>query len=77
MIRNRTTANTPPTSIPIPDTEFVDRETAAKILGIKSQTLAVWASAKRNALPYYKVGHKSVRYKVSDLLSFIENGRVE
>lgn len=67
----------PPLKSSIPEAEFVDRETAAKILGIKSQTLAVWASAKRNDLPYYKVGHRAVRYKVSDLLAFIENGRVE
>ena len=44
---------------------------AAKILGAEHGTLVVWRSQKRYPLPYVKIGRK-VRYRISDLLAFIE-----
>ena len=58
-----------------PENQFVDRHIASQVLGMKPQTLACWASTKRYGLPVYKVGRKA-RYKVSDLLAFLENGRI-
>jgi excisionase family DNA binding protein len=45
------------------------RDEAAAYLGIKPQTLAVWASTGRYGLPFVKVG-RSVRYKLADLDAF-------
>jgi excisionase family DNA binding protein len=45
---------------------LLTREQAATYLGVRPQTLAVWASAKRYGLPLVKVG-RSVRYRVADL----------
>jgi excisionase family DNA binding protein len=48
------------------NSELFSRERAAEYLGVKSQTLALWASTGRYALPFVKVG-RCVRYKKSDL----------
>lgn len=50
--------------------ELLSREEAAAYLGIKPQTLAVWATTKRYHLPYCKVG-VLVRYRLSDLEKFL------
>lgn len=55
--------------------KLLSRPEVAEILGIKVQTLAVWASTKRVALPYLRVG-KSVRYMKSDVDQFINDCRV-
>jgi len=41
------------------------------ILGVTTHTLAVWRSEGRYNLPYIKTG-RLVRYKESDIASFIE-----
>jgi excisionase family DNA binding protein len=46
--------------------ELLTREQAAAYLGVRPQTLAVWASAGRYNLPMVRVG-RSVRYRVADL----------
>jgi excisionase family DNA binding protein len=51
--------------------DLLTREEAAAYLGIRAQTLAVWASAQRYALPYVKVG-RLVRYRRRDLDAFLE-----
>lgn len=51
--------------------KLLTRPEAAKYLGIKPQTLSVWACTKRYPLPFVKVG-RSVRYRVSDLEKFIQ-----
>jgi excisionase family DNA binding protein len=48
----------------------VTRDQAAKFLGIKPNTLAVWACTKRYLLPFVKVG-RLVRYRQSDLENFL------
>lgn len=49
---------------------LLSRSAAAKHLGVKPQTLSVWASVGRYDLPFVKVG-RSVRYRLSDLDKFL------
>jgi predicted DNA-binding transcriptional regulator AlpA len=51
---------------------LLTREQAAEILGVLPQTLAVWFSTRRYDLPVVHVG-RSVRYRESDILAFIES----
>jgi excisionase family DNA binding protein len=55
--------------------ELLTREEAAQYLGVKPQTLSVWATTKRYHLPYIKVG-TLVRYRLSDLEKFLESRTV-
>jgi len=48
-----------------------DPEQAARYLGVKLETLAVWRCTKRYYLPYIKVG-RLVKYRIDDLDAFIE-----
>lgn len=50
---------------------LISRQEAADFLGCKPSTLALWKCTKRYSLPCVKVG-KSVKYRISDLLNFIE-----
>jgi len=50
---------------------LMNRTEAAQYLGIKPQTLAVWATTKRYNLPYVKVG-RLVKYSRDALDRFIE-----
>lgn len=50
--------------------ELVTRKCAAKFLGVKENTLAVWDCYKRYNLPSYRIG-RLVKYKMSDLENFI------
>ncbi len=50
--------------------KLLTRDEAANYLGIKAQTLAVWASAKRYSLNYVKIGRR-VLYRQTDLDAFI------
>ena len=52
--------------------DLLTRQQAAEFLGVKAQTLAVWATTKRYPLPYVRVGSR-VRYRRSDLERFIES----
>lgn len=53
------------------NTPLFTRRQAAEYLGVKENTLAVWATTKRHPLPYYKVG-RLVKYRLSDLQAFLE-----
>jgi len=57
------------------DERLLTREEAAAILGVRPQTLAVWASAQRYDLPFIKVG-RCVRYRMRDLQAFIDRRTV-
>lgn len=46
--------------------QLLTREQAADYIGVKPQTLALWACTGRYELPFIKVG-RSVRYKRVDL----------
>ncbi len=52
----------------------VSRTEAAGILGVRVNTLAVWAHAGRGPA-YLKIG-RTVRYDVTDLERFMQQGRV-
>ena len=52
--------------------EMMTSEQAAEYLGIAAQTLAVWRSTGRYALPFVKVG-RNVRYRKSDLDRFLQH----
>jgi hypothetical protein len=54
---------------------LVDPRRAAEILETSTNTLANWRATARYALPYVKVG-RLVRYRMSDLLVFIQAGTV-
>lgn len=58
-------------------TVWMTRQEAADYLGVRAQTLAVWASTHRYNLRFYKIGTKSVRYKRADLDAFLESRVVE
>ena len=55
--------------------ELLTRDEAAAYLGIKAQTLAVWATAKRYNLPFIKVG-SLVRYRKTDLDAWLASRTV-
>ena len=56
------------------NTSLCTRRQAAEDLGIKENTLAVWATTKRYSLPYVKIG-RLVKYKREDLERFILENR--
>ena len=51
---------------------FLSRIEAAEYLGCKEGTLAIWKCTKRYNLPYVKIG-RNIRYRLSDLMEFVEN----
>lgn len=53
-----------------PPRELLSRRDAAEYLGIKPQTLAVWAWHRRHDLPYVRVGGRAM-YRRSDLEAFV------
>jgi len=61
--------------VPCSRSELLTREEAAAFLGVKTQTLSVWATTKRYDLPFIKVG-SLVRYRRSDLEKFLDDRTV-
>ncbi len=55
--------------------ELLTRQQAAEFLGVKPQTLSVWATTKRYGLPVIKVG-SLCRYRKSDLEAFLDKRTV-
>jgi hypothetical protein len=50
---------------------------AAEVLNVHFTTLSAWRCKKRYNLPFVRLGGaRAIRYKMSDLLSFIEKGLV-
>jgi len=49
---------------------LLTRRQAAEYLGLKENTLAVWATNKRYNLKFYKVG-RLIKYKLEDLEIFL------
>lgn len=49
---------------------LLTRREAAEFLGIKENTLAVWACTQRYDLPYVKIG-RLIKYRRTDLEQFI------
>lgn len=48
----------------------------SEILGVSTQTLAVWRCNKRYSLRYVKVG-RYVRYRYGDILTFVQSRTIE
>ena len=57
-----------------PEHALLSRDEAAEFLGVKSQTLACWASNKRYDLPLVKVG-RLAKYRLVDVEAFIARHR--
>jgi len=57
------------------DTDVLTRTEAAKMLGVKPQTLAKWQATHRYGLPAIKYGKRSVGYLRSDVLAFRDKHR--
>lgn len=54
---------------------LLTNEEAAEYLGVASNSLAVWRTTKRYAIPYVKVG-RLVKYRIADLDAFLESRTV-
>ena len=54
--------------------QLLTPQQVADVLGITTQTLAVWRCEKRYNLPYIKAG-RLVRYRISDVREFINRRR--
>ena len=48
---------------------------AANYLGLAPHTLATWRCAKRNNLPFFKIGG-AIRYRRADLVTWLETRRI-
>jgi excisionase family DNA binding protein len=59
-----------------PSVVLLTPENAGRLLGIPKQTLAAWRCNRRVNLPYVKVG-RHIRYRLADLLAFVESNRRE
>ena len=55
--------------------DLLTRVEAARYLGVKVQTLGLWASTGRYELPYVRIG-RLAKYRRADLDAFIERRRV-
>jgi hypothetical protein len=53
-----------------------DSPSAARFIGIKPNTLAIWRCTKRYNLAYLKIGRK-VFYDERDLVNFLESRRIQ
>lgn len=54
---------------------MLDTPDAAARLGVQPKTLEEWRRLKRSPIPHYKV-RNAVRYKVSDIDTYLEKQRV-
>jgi hypothetical protein len=54
---------------------WISGKEASELLGLNRQTLANWRHLRRGPV-YSKLG-RSVRYRISDLVSFAESKRIE
>jgi excisionase family DNA binding protein len=66
--------NSTPKPAAITSGELLNDAQAAQLLGITSRTLRLWRHSR--GVPHYKVTERSIRYKRSDLLSWLDRARV-
>ncbi len=71
MNNNFTSPRAPIDLEALPKSHLLDDIDAGSVLDVEPGTLSVWRSTGRYDLPYVKSGRK-VRYRVGDLLEFIE-----
>jgi excisionase family DNA binding protein len=53
--------------------EFLTAKEVSRLLKIHPSTPYKWV--KRNALPFFRIGEKSLRFRKSDVELFIDKGR--
>jgi excisionase family DNA binding protein len=53
--------------------EFISPKEISRLLKIHPSTIYKWV--KRNAIPFFRVGEKCVRFRKSDIELFIGEGR--
>ncbi len=53
------------------DSPLLTRSQAAEFLGVRPQTLALWGMTGKYGLPLIRIGGRCVRYRKSDLETFI------
>lgn len=69
--------HTAPEPLPRDPNRLLTEEQAAIVLDVKNpQTLAVWRSNKRYAIPYIKIG-RNVRYRLGDLQDWMNSRTYE
>lgn len=56
--------------------QLLSRKDAAKFIGVRYTTLALWAWKKKPALPFSRIGNKCF-YAKKDLLQFVKNNKVK
>jgi excisionase family DNA binding protein len=54
--------------------ERVDSHVASQIIGLSPRTIRDMATKRE--LPIYKVGSRAIRYRVSDLLEWVEGRKI-
>lgn len=52
--------------------ELVDNKTAAFILGLSPRTVKDMGVGKARVLPVYKLGHRTIRFLVRDLIEWLD-----
>ena len=62
-------------TVPKSQSNLLTNEEAAEYLGVASNSLAVWRTTKRYAIPYVKVG-RLVKYRIADLDAFLASRTV-
>jgi len=55
---------------------FLNEREVAEMTGFAVQTLRNWRFS-RKAIPYLRVGKRSIRYKLMDVLAFMEQNRID
>lgn len=68
--------STPINQIINANSDRLDAEQAALLIGVKVSTLALWRCTKKEQIPYYKIG-KKVFYKAQDVLAWMETKKVK
>ena len=66
-------------TIPLPSSQvrrWIDEKTVHEITGLALPTLRNHRH-QRKGIPFYKVGTRMIRYRIDDVIAFMEAGRVE
>ena len=57
--------------------QLLTSEQAAKVLGLRPQTLTLWRYTRRRPQPrYIRVGTRAIKYRHDDLLAFLDRQTV-
>lgn len=60
-----------------PQVQLLKEKQTAALLGVSFTTLSTWRSRHRYELPFVRLGGgRAIRYRLADVLAFIEKGLV-